>query len=225
MIVDESRLAVVRSMLVSSQTLPTIGDRLSEAGVDWAWYSGGWNDALAGTPDPQFQFHHQPFAYFERYADDTAERAQHLKDEREFLAALRDGTLPPVSFVKPIGQENEHPATSTVRRGQDHLSALIQAIQESRYWANVAVIVTYDDNGGYWDHVAPPVVDRWGPGMRVPTVIVSPWAKRGYVDHIAYDTTSILRLIERRWGLQPLGTRDAAANDLANAFDFTQPGP
>jgi phospholipase C len=211
--------------LVPNQTLPTIGDRLTEAGVNWAWYSGGWNDALAGNPDPQFQFHHQPFAYFARYADDTPERAQHLKDESDFLAALRDGTLPDVSFVKPIGEENEHPATSTVRRGQDHLSELIAAIQASRYWADAAVIITYDDNGGYWDHVPPPVVDRWGPGLRVPTVIVSPWAKRGYLDHTVYDTTSILRLIETRWGLAPLGPRDASAKDLANAFDFSAPAP
>jgi phospholipase C len=209
--------------LVPNQTLPTIGDRLTEAGVDWAWYSGGWNDVLGGNPDPQFQYHHQPFAFFANYADDTPGRAAHLKDELEFFAALRNGTLPAVSFVKSVGPDNEHPMTSTVRRGQEHLRVLVEAVQASRYWPDTAIIITYDENGGYWDHVAPPVVDRWGPGTRVPTVIVSPWAKRGYVDHTVYDTTSILRLIETHWGLEPLGDRDRAANDLANAFDFAQP--
>jgi len=82
------------------------------------------------------------------------------------------------------------------------------------------MIITYDEHGGRWDHVAPPRGDRWGPGIRVPAIIVSPYAKRRYVDHTVYDTTSILKFIERRWRLQPLGTRDAAARDLSNAFDW-----
>jgi phospholipase C len=82
----------------------------------------------------------------------------------------------------------------------------------------MAVIITYDENGGLWDHVAPPKADRWGPGTRVPAVIVSPMAKRRFIDHTQYDTTSILRFIERRFNLKPLGSRDANANDLTNAF-------
>jgi len=89
-------------------------------------------------------------------------------------------------------------------------------------WKNTAIIITYDENGGFWDHVAPPVVDRWGPGTRVPTLIISPFSRGGHIDHTFYETTSILALIERRWGLTPLSTRDAKANDLTNAFDFQQ---
>src|SRR5260370_26743299 len=88
----------------------------------------------------------------------------------------------------------------------------------SPYWPGTAIIITYDENGGRWDHVPPPRTDRWGPGTRVPAVIVSPWAKRRHVDHTLYDTTSILKFIETRWGLAPLATRDAAANDLTAAF-------
>src|SRR5260370_34089861 len=99
-------------------TNPTIGDRLSEKGISWAWYSGGWNDAIAGHPDPLFQFHHQPFAYFARYADGTPGRAQHLKDEQEYWPALRDGKLPAVAFVKPLGPDNEHPGYNSLMRGQ-----------------------------------------------------------------------------------------------------------
>ncbi|HEX4835914.1 MAG TPA: alkaline phosphatase family protein, partial [bacterium] len=75
-------------------------------------------------------------------------------------------------------------------------------------------------NGGRWDHVAPPVIDAWGPGTRVPAIIVSPLAKRHYIDHTFYDTTSILKLIETRWNLRPLGPRDAAAHDLTAALDL-----
>ena len=82
------------------------------------------------------------------------------------------------------------------------------------------IIVTYGNNGGMWDHVAPPVIDRWGPGIRVPTIIISPFAKRHFIDHTTYDTTSILKLIETRWQLLPLGPRDAQAADLTNALDL-----
>jgi phospholipase C len=208
--------------LIPNQTATTIGDRLTEAGVSWAWYSGGWNDAIAGNPDRRFQFHHQPFAFYANFADGTAERAAHLKDEEDFLAALQDGTLPAVSFFKPTGLDNEHPSYTTVARGQDHVMQLVSTIQASQYWPTTAIIITYDENGGGWDHVAPPVADRWGPGTRVPAVIVSPWARRGYVDHTLYDTTSILKFIATRWQLEPLGTRDGAAADLSATFDFTQ---
>lgn len=206
--------------LVPNQTMPNIGDRLSDKGVSWAWYAGGWNAAVAGNADPLFQFHHQPFAYFANYADGTAAKATHLKDEQDFLAALQTGKLPAVSWVKPIGADNEHPGYATLIQGQQHVVDLVQAVQKSPYWADTAIIITYDENGGRWDHVSPPVSDRWGPGTRVPTIIVSPYAKRGFVDHTQYDTTSILKFIENRWGLAPLGTRDAGVNDLVNAFDF-----
>jgi phospholipase C len=204
---------------VPGQTAPTVGDRLNEAGVDWAWYAGGWNEALAGRAPTGWGYHHQPFAYYANYAEGTVLRQRHLKDEAEFFSALRDATLPAVSFVKPSHVVNEHPRFSSVARGQQHLMELVQAIQESDYWASAAIVITYDENGGYWDHVAPPVVDRWGPGTRVPAVVVSPFAKKGYVDHTTYDTTSILKLIENRWNLPPLSSRDAASRGLENAFD------
>ena len=94
----------------------------------------------------------------------------------------------------------------------------MEAVRASAIWPRTLIVVTYDENGGRWDHVAPPVVDRWGPGTRVPTVIVSPLVKRGHVDHTRYDTTAILKLIETRWGLAPLGTRDAAQDALTGAF-------
>jgi len=206
--------------LVPNQTFATIGDRLSDRGISWAWYSGGWNDALAGHPGTLFQFHHQPFAYFANYADGTQGKAEHLKDESDFLAAAQAGTLPAVAFVKPYGSDNEHPGYTDVIGGELHTEQLINAVRNGPQWEHTAIIITYDEHGGYWDHVRPPRVDRWGPGSRVPTLVIAPFARRGEVDHRRYDTTSILALIERRWHLEPLTSRDASADPLSGAFDF-----
>jgi len=208
--------------LVPAQTSLTIGDSLTASGVDWAWYAEGWNAAMAGMPDADglnFQYNHQPFVYFANYAEGTPGRS-HLKDEADFVAAINAGTLPAVSFVKPAGIDNEHPNYTNVLAGEAHVKTLINALRSSPNWADTAIIVTYDEGGGFWDHVAPPAGDRWGPGTRVPTIIISPFARKGNIDSTVYDTTSILALIEHRWGLAPLGTRDAAAADLTNAFDF-----
>ncbi len=206
--------------LVPPQTMPNIGDRLSDKGISWAWYAGGWNDALAGHPDPNYQFHHQPFVYFAKYGDGTAAKKEHLKDESNFMQALTGPALPQVSFIKMIGEDDEHPQYAALLRGQQHVADVVSAIQHSAYWKDSMVIITYDEHGGRWDHVAPPHGDRWGPGTRVPTIVISPFARRGYVDHTQYDTTAILKLIEDRWDLPPLGTRDAAANSLLNAMRF-----
>lgn len=214
------------AQLVPPLTNPTIGDELSAQNVSWAWFSGGWANTLAGHPDPLFQFNHQPFAYFANYANGTPGQAAHLKDENDFLNALKTNQLPAVSFVKPLGSDNEHPGYASLFQGQTHVAGLVQAVQNSPYWKDTAIIITYDENGGFWDHVAPPKVDRWGPGTRVPLIVISPFARKAFVDHTQYDTTSILKLIETRWQLAPLGTRDAAANGLTNAFDFSQqPAP
>ncbi|MFN2461909.1 MAG: acid phosphatase [Candidatus Velthaea sp.] len=209
--------------LVPQQNAPTIGDRLSAANVSWKWYSGGWNNALAGNPDPLFQFHHQPFAYFQAYADGTPAKAAHLADEANFFTDLQAGTLPAVSFIKPLGPDNEHPGYAAELQGQAHVASIVTAIAKSPYWNSTAIIVTYDENGGRWDHVPPPApLDRWGPGSRVPTIVISPWAKRNFIDHTQYETASVLAFIEKLYNLQPLNARDGRADPLTNAFDFRQ---
>jgi phospholipase C len=207
------------------QTLPHIGDRLDAAGVSWAWYAGGWNDAVEGRMGALFQCHHQPFNYFANVGGNPTARALRLKDETDFTAALRNGTLPQVAWVKPYGSDNEHFGYADVQRGDQWLGRMLDQIHDSPYWPRVAVIVTYDDYGGVWDHVAPPVVDEWGPGPRLPLLVISPWARRGFVDHTPYDTTSVMRFIEWRWGLPPVAARDASANNLLAAFDFSQSPP
>ena len=206
------------SLLLPPQDAPTIGDRLSEKGISWAWYSGGFNDAVAGHPAPLFQFHHQPFAYYRHFGDGTPDRAQHLKDEQDFITALDDGTLPHVAFIKPIGDLTQHPGYADVASGDAWAEFILDKLEHSKQWNHMVVIVTWDENGGFYDHVAPPKGNRWGPGTRIPALIVSPFAKRGRVDHTTYDTLSILSLIEHRYELKPLNERDATANPLSGAF-------
>ena len=129
--------------------------------------------------------------------------------------------MPTVSFYKPVGEDNEHPGYASIAAGDARVADVLYRLATSPMFQSMAIIVTYDENGGFWDHVPPPVIDRWGPGARVPAIVISPFAKRGFVDRTPYDTTSILRLIETRWGLPPLTDRDARANNLLGAFDFT----
>ena len=223
--------------------MPNIGNRLDDAGIDWKWYSGGWNQALVDNKAASknlFQFHHQPFAFYTKYAPfkeapeadyssqpelnpNTTGPKAHLQDEQNFFTDVASGKLPPVSFVKPLGANNEHPGYADLITGQQHVADLVTAVQKSRIWKDCVIIITYDENGGRWDHVVPPVrLDGWGVGVRVPTIIISPFAKRGAVDSTEYETVSILKLIERRFNLAPLSARDGdpKINDLTQALDW-----
>ena len=127
-----------------------------------------------------------------------------------------------MSFVKPLGLNNEHPGYTDIISGEHHTIDLINAVRNGPNWKDAVIIVTYDENGGFWDHVAPPTIDRWGPGSRTPAIIISPFAKRGFVDKTSYETVSILAFIEKRWNLTALTDRDRNASPLLNAFDFSQ---
>jgi len=184
-----------------------------------------------GAPD--FQPHHQPFNYYATFdpATRAAARAEHLKDYQDLIADAAAGRLPAVAFYKPQGNLNQHPGYASIAEGDEHLAAVVAKLQASPQWAHMVIVITYDEFGGFWDHVAPPKADLLGPGTRIPALIVSPFAKRGFVDHTRYDTGSVLRLIGRRFGLDPLpgiAARDAALKahgepamgDLTNALQF-----
>ncbi|GAB2892266.1 acid phosphatase [Paraburkholderia jirisanensis] len=219
------------------QNYATIGDRLSDKGVDWAWYAGAWQYALDHRDTgmvPDFQYHHQPFNYFVNYAPGTTARTRHLRDAgtgedpstNRLIADIDAGRLPAVTFYKPQGNLNMHAGYADVESGDRHIATVIERIQRGPQWRNTVVIVTVDENGGWWDPVAPPKGDRWGPGSRIPAIVVSPLAKQGFVDHSVYDTNSILRFISRVHGLAPLDgvqSRDRAfvQNGLAPLGDLT----
>lgn len=230
------------------QTHEHIGDKLDKRGIDWTWYAGAYQETLDrqganlsnGTPViPNFQYHHQPFNYFRNLAPGTAARAKHLRDgglgddenTNRFLADARAGKLPAVTFYKPQGNLNMHAGYADVASGDRHIVHAVKALRSSPQWQNMVVIVTVDENGGWWDHVAPPQGDRWGPGTRIPALVISPHARKGYVDHTIYDTASILRLITRVFDLEALdGIKDRdkamlargqkAMGDLTDALQF-----
>ena len=205
--------------------LPTIGDRLSAAGISWTEYNGSWDDALDGAVAQPIPFIPMPplssHGYFEPYGPGMPGR-DHLKDAQWFVPDLINGDLSAVTILKPSPQFDEHAGYSVLETAEKHAVLLIQAVMLSQYWKDTAIFITYDDFGGWYDHVAPPVIDRWGPGGRVPLLVISPYARKGYIDSTFYDTTSLLKFIETRWNLEALGERDAAAADLTNLFDFTQ---
>ena len=217
------------------QTHATIGDRLVGAGLSWAWYNEGWNavkpwalktafgpgDGSIVVDTPQMYVpHHNPFQYFPSWFDNV--RAGRMRDADDFLEDVRADRLPEVCFLKATGSHDEHPADSAPRWGERWVLQLLRALGESRAWERSLVVITYDEGGGFWDHVAPPRPDAYGCGTRVPGLLISPWARRGYIDHRIADTTSILALIQARFGLAPLAARDASAYPLLEGLDFAQ---
>jgi acid phosphatase len=210
--------------LIDDAKYPNIGDRLSAKRISWAWYAGGWDDAAGGHPGPLFQYHHQPFNYFADYAPGKSGRP-HLQDETDFLDAAAVGNLPTVSFVKPYGAENEHPGYASATGGSSHLVDLVKAVQNGPQAEDTLVIITYDEFGGQWDHVSPPgpgnrtpgAFDAFGPGTRIPALLLSARMRRSGVDHTSYDTTSIIRTLERSLNLAPVGIRDTRVADLRRA--------
>jgi phospholipase C len=237
-------------------TNTTIGDIMSNSNIAWAWYGGGWSNAdgdigkpgwTNGTrqdhscmdpnvnpnavwpncPDGAFQYHHQAFNYYASYAPGTAARKEHLRDEAEFITRANEGRLLPVSFIKPLGENNEHPGYASESKGSNHLVDLLNAIFSGPQGANTVVMITYDEFGGQWDHVSPPGTaggagphDQWGPGTRVPAIMISPAFSHSGVDHTEHDTTSVMATIEHWKGLPPTSNsnRDAKVNDMGTAI-------
>jgi acid phosphatase len=254
---DSAYANTAKATTLPPQTQTNIGDLLTARSVDWKWYGGSWNAALTdGKQDPtiarsviyagnangvattanvDFQPHHQPFNYYANLdpVAHAADRTAHLKDYTDLVADAAAGTLPPVAFYKPEGVYNQHPGYANLADGDARIADVVSKLQASPQYKNMVIVITYDEFGGAWDHVAPPKGDKIGPGTRIPAIIISPYAKKGTVDHTQYDTASILRLITRRFGLDALAgltARDTAlkANgapamgDLTNALDLTK---
>jgi phospholipase C len=205
--------------------LPTIFDRLTEKRVPWKFYVQNYDPSITfrtpGTSDRGSQIVWVPLLDYDRYIQNPRlfRRIVSLDDFYKDLAA---GTLPAVSYVAPSGA-SEHPPGS-IQAGERFVRTIVNALMRSKSWKDTAFIWSYDDWGGWYDHVRPPRVDRYGYGFRVPAILVSAYAKRGHVDHTTLDFTSVLKFIEDNWGVRPLSTRDAKANSIVSAFDFAN-GP
>ena len=223
------------------QNLKTVGDALDAKRINWVWYAGSWDAALAdgrrspleartaiyapGGPggNPDFQPHHQPFNYYQRFDPKAhaADRAAHLQDYTALIADAGAGRLPSVVFYKPQGNVNQHAGYASVAEGDAHIADVVASLRAGPQWRHMVIVITYDEFGGAWDHISPPQGDLLGPGSRIPALIISPFAKRGTVDHTQYDTGSILRLITRRFDLAVLP--GIAARDQALAAHGAAP--
>jgi phospholipase C len=204
--------------------VPTIFDRLQAAGVSWKFYVENY--------DPRINYRNQinqgnresqviwvPLLNFDRFLDDPA-LSSHIVDLSQYYVDLQQGTLPAVAYIVPSGA-SEHPPESP-SSGMRSVKNLVQELMRSTSWSSSAFILLYDDWGGWYDHVAPPQVDQAGYGARVPGLLVSPYARKGFIDSTQLDFTSVLKFIEANWNVSALTTRDANANNFLEAFDFTQ---
>jgi phospholipase C len=175
---------------------------------------------LLGHPNPKKFSLWNPLPAF-KGVKQNPQRMARLADLQEYFRDLKQGTLPDVSFIVPAFDDSEHPP-ETPQEGMLYVTTLINFWMESKYWDDGTVVLTWDDYGGFYDHVVPPEVDAFGLGPRVPALVISPYAKPGYVSHNVYDFTSVLKFIEERYGLPHLAARDARATAISDCFDFNQ---
>jgi phospholipase C len=203
--------------------IPTIFDRLQERGISWKFYIKDYDPNLNYRTvkdldylPPQVQW--VPLLSFDRFLDDP-ELSSHIVDLDEYYTDLENGTLPAVSYVLLLGA-TEHPI-SDLSLGERATRTMLHTLMQSNAWERSAFFITYDDWGGWYDHVPPPQIDERGYGFRVPALLVSPYARMGHIDHTLLDHTSILKFIEENWSIPPLAERDAKANNLTSAFDFS----
>jgi len=202
----------------------TIFDRLQEKGISWKFYVQNYDPQITfrnrGIGDRGSQIVWVPLLNYPRFIDDPELRS-HIVDMSEYYKDLENGTLPAVSYLAPAGS-SEHPPGS-IQAGERFVRTLVNGLMRSDAWSSSALMWTYDDWGGWYDHVRPPRADRFGFGFRAPALLVSPYARRGHVNHTTLDFTSMLKFVEQNWGLKPLASRDRRANNFLSAFDFKAP--
>jgi phospholipase C len=193
-------------------TNKNVGDEMNTAGVTWGWFHeeyGVCGDYVATE---------NPFQYFT-----STQNTSNLQDITSFYAWLDNGTLPSVSFVNPGGAHNCHPGNDAITACAGYFDTLMQRIQASPVWPNVAVVVYWDEGGGFYDHVPPPTVGGVQDGIRIPVIVLSPYAKTGYISHVQMDNVSTLRFIQWNWGLPSLNARNAAPGptiEMRDLFTF-----
>jgi phospholipase C len=189
----------------------TEGDLLSQHGVDWAFYAA-----------PPHRSGHIWSAFSAiRHIRETDEWRQHVFPVDRFVHDVDGGLLAPVTWITPRFEVSDHPEYS-ICHGENWTAQVVDAIMRSPMWRSTAIFISWDDWGGFYDHVPPPQVDRFGLGIRVPMLLISPYARQGMVDHRLGEFSSVLRFIEDNWGVRQLTKRDEQANDLAEAFRFSE---
>jgi phospholipase C len=191
---------------------PTLADSLEGAGISWKYYAPGY-----GKPGYEWSALDAI-----NHIRNTSLWTNRVVDTNQFIVDALSGNLPSVSWIVPADNDSDHPPKSSCA-GENWTVNQLNAVMQGPDWDSTAVVLVWDDFGGFYDHVPPPQFDQFGLGLRVPMLIISPYAKPGYISHTTYEFASFLKLVEERFGLAPLGDRDAAANDMLDSFDFSQP--
>jgi phospholipase C len=226
--------------------LTTIGDQLIQRNISWAYYGDQWAaylanpDGLYTTYDNNYCNICNPFQYTNSIMTSPSGRS-HLQDTTALYQSIQDGTLPAVSFVKPDGWLDGHPASSKLNLFEGFVKKVVDGVQSNKeLWKSTAIIVTFDEGGGYYDSGYIQPLDFFGDGTRIPTLVVSRYTKAGHISHTYTDHVSILKLIERNWKLTPVTSRSRdnfpnpivskgnpyvplnspAIGDLTDLFDF-----
>ena len=207
-------------------TWSTLAEELSISNVSWTWYDGNINPL-----EPTLWNVLPLFDYFQAHQQELVD---HVKNTESFAFDVATDKLPAVSWIMPgtwhpptlpsvFGHESvsEHPP-ARCDAGMDYVAYLIDQVMNSPSWQSTAIVLTWDDYGGFYDHVRPPQIDQSGLGFRVPTLVISPWAKHNYIDHTQYEFSSMLTLAEHTFNLPSLCARDVVSNDMMNSFDFNQ---
>ena len=191
----------------------TLGSELDAKGVDWRFYAptiGGNLGDIWSSYDSYSNI---------RYGKDWTTKV--VSPETQVLSDVRSGYLAPVTWVVPTMENSDHPGSGS-SSGPSWVASIVNAIGQSPFWDSTAIVIYWDDWGGFYDHVPPPQLDIYGLGIRVPMMVISPYAKHGYVSHVQYESTSVAKFIETIFDLPTLGAADARANDLNDCFDFLQ---
>jgi len=195
-------------------TFPNVVDQLSAAGLGWAVFEQSLGDCSV------FKGIHNPFQFFS-----STHESSNIQDYSNFAGELKNDVLPAFSLIIPDSQHDMHPGDAHIGNATTFLETIIQQVQASPVWNNTAIVVTFDTGGGWYDHVYPPTLDDQGLAFRVPTLVISPYAKKNYVSHQVMDHVSILKLVQWNWTFPSLNVRNAASGDMLDMFDFTGQTP
>ena len=195
-----------------------IMDQFENEGISWRYYAadGSWMNALLAIE----HIYENPKLWGPKVRDPAILKDGAIGDR--FIEDLGTGKLPEATWIVPPPGTNEHPGGPSVCVGENWTVRHVNAIMNSKYWKNTAIFITWDDYGGFYDHVPPPQYDIMGLGPRVPMLIISPWAKQGVVDSTEYEFSSVLKFMETVFGLECMTARDCGAANMLNAFDFSQ---
>jgi phospholipase C len=201
---------------------PTLTDELDTKGVSWRYYTPSPGSIWTGPNAIEHMCGPNAPPPNGTACVGSIWKNNVILNETQILTDISSNSLPQVSWVIPHGVNSDHAGNPQATGGPSWVASIVNAIGNSPYWANTAIFITWDDWGGWYDHVPPKLINSYEYGFRVPLIVVSPYAKAGYISHVTHDFGSILKFIEGTFALPSLGYADAPADDLSDCFDFSQ---